>query len=75
MFWNNGLQIGRIFDFDKNSEEFIVRHYIVISNQDNTDLELRTCSGCSLKRNECSSSENTRFTIDFSKPYIEPDTQ
>jgi hypothetical protein len=52
MFWNNGLQIGRIFDFDKNSEEFIVRHYIVISNQDNIDLELRNCSGCSLKNEE-----------------------
>uniref|UniRef100_U9UIB7 Uncharacterized protein n=1 Tax=Rhizophagus irregularis (strain DAOM 181602 / DAOM 197198 / MUCL 43194) TaxID=747089 RepID=U9UIB7_RHIID len=40
MFWNNGLQIGRIFDEEKKGEEYIIRHYIVISNQDNIDLEL-----------------------------------
>ncbi|CAG8721784.1 11105_t:CDS:2, partial [Rhizophagus irregularis] len=46
MFWNNGLQIGRIFDEEKKGEEYIIRHYIVTSDKQSIYMEVQTCSGC-----------------------------
>ncbi|CAB5308327.1 unnamed protein product [Rhizophagus irregularis] len=44
MFWNNGLQIGRIFDEEKKGEEYIIRHYIVTSDKQSIYMEVQTCS-------------------------------